>query len=326
MTDETSGYNRKNARSIRKIKSPSNSFTQFYKEGVLVGIECTSRNSRRISGEIIIEGTPIDNIWNILTDYDNLSTHVPNLMESRVINTGSTPRVYQRGAQRIFGFEFGADVTMDMTEYIHHGQYENEPKMYSIDFECVNSQFFSEFDGSWILEEYSNNKTMVRYIVDVRPKGPVPVAALEWRIKEDVPVNILAVSKSARASGAARREEERQNTLEASPQVEQQSLHRIRQASQQPQPNLLQQLTDQATSNFEQTAKAFLPAPLISTARQAIEAVNKSNPMVRAPWSRQNMAASESLDDIGQKTKTLKDLVIVDWYEDETMATYLKDS
>ena len=29
--------------------------------------------------------------------------------------------------------------------------------------------------------------------MDVRPKGPVPVAALEWRIREDVPTNLRAV-------------------------------------------------------------------------------------------------------------------------------------
>ena len=91
--------------SYPKIKSPSNYYTQFYKDGVLVGIESTSSNSRRISGEIIID-TPIDAIWSILTDYDNLSVHVPNLVDSKVINNsdrivGSTPRVYQRGAQKM---------------------------------------------------------------------------------------------------------------------------------------------------------------------------------------------------------------------------------
>ena len=91
--------------SYPKIKSPSNYYTQFYKDGVLVGIESTSSNSRRISGEIIID-TPIDAIWSILTDYDNLSVHVPNLVDSKVINNGDRivggrPRVYQRGAQKM---------------------------------------------------------------------------------------------------------------------------------------------------------------------------------------------------------------------------------
>ena len=45
--------------------------------------------------------------------------------------------------------------------------------------------------------------------MDVRPKDAVPVAALEWRIKEDVPVNILAVANAAHVVGAGTREEAR---------------------------------------------------------------------------------------------------------------------
>ena len=43
--------------------------------------------------------------------------------------------------------------------------------------------------------------------MDVRPKDAVPVAALEWRIKEDVPVNILVVAKAACVVGAGTGEE-----------------------------------------------------------------------------------------------------------------------
>merc|ERR1712157_321900 len=101
----------------------------------------------------------------------------------------------------------GVDVTVDMTE--------RDPLdstgTHCLDFECVKSQFFSQFDGSWIVKECGSSRTMVRYIVDVMPKGPVPVAALEWRIKEDVPTNILAVIKSARA-GRVKRKEKYRNT------------------------------------------------------------------------------------------------------------------
>ena len=40
-------------------------------------------------------------------------------------------------------------------------------------------------------------ETVLSYVVDVRPKGPVPVAALEWRIREDVPTNLRAVKSAA---------------------------------------------------------------------------------------------------------------------------------
>ena len=329
---------RNNAKSIAKIKSPSNFYTQFYKEGVLVGIESTSSNSRRISGEIIID-TPIDDIWAILTDYDNLSNNVPNLVASKVINNakriiGARPRVYQRGAQKIFGFEFGADVTLDMTETVHHSdQYDN---MYSIDFDCVDSQFFSEFDGSWILEQY-NAKTMVRYIVDVKPKGPVPVAALEWRIKEDVPSNILSVAKAAEARGTKQRNMKAINgDVREVRKVEKISEPQLQSSIQQPS-NPLRQLADSATNNLKQTAKSILPSPIYSTARQAIKTINRVNPRGRqktAPamsLSSSDRTTNGSTRETGGRRKenmlsSKATFADVDWYEDETMATYLKDT
>ncbi len=188
-------------------------------ELVAVRIDRTSPNSRRIAGEIVVDASLLD-VWAILTDYDNLSTHVPNLVASRRISNGGGEagdgshkcRLYQRGAQKIIGFEFGADVTMDMTEYIvvagnssgkmtksridtaaalgsgsTSGVFAEERR---IDFKCIDSQFFSEFDGSWRVVQMPNNpftgkaETTVSYSVEVRPRGPVPVAALEWRIRE----------------------------------------------------------------------------------------------------------------------------------------------
>lgn len=180
-------------------------------ELVAVRIDRTSPNSRRIAGEIVVNASLMD-VWSILTDYDNLSTHVPNLVASKRISGVSTGdagdgsykcRLYQRGAQKIIGFEFGADVTMDMTESIvvagktgpitkSHSldaELSSEPVSSSgmfpeerrIDFKCVDSQFFTEFDGTWRVVQMPDNpftgeaETTVSYTVEVRPKGPVPV-------------------------------------------------------------------------------------------------------------------------------------------------------
>ena len=189
-------------------------------ELVAVRIDRTSPNSRRIAGEIVVNSS-LQDVWAVLTDYDNLSTHVPNLVASKRIRSGHGEagdgshkcRLYQRGAQKIIGFEFGADVTMDMSEQIvvagQSGQITQShdletpypgdgavhmsglfPEERRIDFKCVDSQFFSEFDGTWRVVQMPPNsfsgepETTVSYTVDVRPKGPVPVAALEWRIRE----------------------------------------------------------------------------------------------------------------------------------------------
>ena len=172
-------------------------------ELVPVRIERPTSNSRKIFGEITASA-PLEDVWSILTDYDRLAIHVPNLKESKItqkLSNGSPGdgqyqcRLFQRGAQKIIGFEFGASVTMDMREYILS---EKERK---ITFKCFDSMFFSEFDGEWSAQERvganGELETLLSYVVLVKPNGPVPVAALEWRIREDVPTNLRAVKLAA---------------------------------------------------------------------------------------------------------------------------------
>lgn len=191
-------------------------------ELVAVRIEKTSPNSRRIAGDITV-ASPMADVWAILTDYNRLSTHVPNLVASKIVSTKGSGtqgdgqyqcRLYQKGAQKIIGFEFGADVTMDMTERVQGGPQPSSsdetipfPEERKILFKCVDSLFFSEFDGEWsaseIMGENGEQFTKLSYVVDVRPNGPVPVAALEWRIREDVPTNLRAVKLAAQTVGEA---------------------------------------------------------------------------------------------------------------------------
>merc|ERR1712146_502330 len=71
---------------------------------------------------------------------------------------------------------------------------------------------FAEFYGEWVVQPYSRVRsrsdptrfdytTKLTYRVNIMPKGLVPVPALEWRIREDVPVNLRAVKKSSEALG-----------------------------------------------------------------------------------------------------------------------------
>ncbi|EEC46924.1 predicted protein [Phaeodactylum tricornutum CCAP 1055/1] len=198
-------------------------------ELVPVRIERTSGNSRKIYGEIVAP-VPLKDVWAILTDYDRLSTHVPNLVESRIVRPLSGGemgdgnfqcRLFQKGAQKIVGFEFGADLTMEMKESIkpaptilpskpdatrqdaNGASYPGNERR--IQFKCCESFFFKEFDGEWKVTERTGEtglmETVLSYTVDVRPNGPVPVAALEWRIREDVPTNLRAVKLAAMTVG-----------------------------------------------------------------------------------------------------------------------------
>lgn len=152
----------------------------------------------------------MDKIWSILTDYNNLATHVPNLVQSFRVKVPGEPskiRLFQEGAQRIIGFDFRASLMMDMTEQPFQEYDGIAIKQRKLSFKLVESKMFETFDGSWTVERLSRQreydpkmqkqidkfKSKLTYEVFVRPKGPVPVIALEWRIKEDVPINLWAV-------------------------------------------------------------------------------------------------------------------------------------
>ena len=184
-------------------------------------------NSRKITASILVN-SPIDDVWSIITDYNHLAIHVPNLVKSYVIapdGTSSSPmatqspiisstssnthnknvRIFQEGAQKIVGFDFKASLTLDMREEEEsEGRALREKKL---KFKLAESPMFSAFDGSWSIRYHSRvkeydsfigdyvyrYKTLLTYTVTVKPKGPVPVIALEWRIKEDVPTNLIAM-------------------------------------------------------------------------------------------------------------------------------------
>ena len=138
-------------------------------------------------------------------DYDNLATHVPNLVESsRKPHPTGGIRLFQEGAQNIIGFDFRASLTMDMHELTEEGA--RRPTR--ITFDLVDSAMFAAFDGEWRVQPYSrvrsrtdptryDYKSKLSYRVNITPKGLVPVPALEWRIREDVPVNLRAVKAAA---------------------------------------------------------------------------------------------------------------------------------
>ena len=160
----------------------------------------------------------------------------------------------------------------------------------------------------------------MRYIEVVRPKGAVPVAALEWRIKEDMTVNILAVAKAAHVAGAGPREEAGSESSEAgrpeapASRYERQPT-RAAPPPQPPFPNLLLQFNDQPTQLLKRTTNMFLPTAVYSTARQAINTINNVNTTSRrAVLSK----AAESTREDGERLQE----VVVGWYKCKTMTLY----
>lgn len=296
-----------------------------------VKIERTSRNSRRIAGEIIISKS-MDDVWDILTDYDNLAIHVPNLVESRRIGPTLSPnnnqgdgsyrcRIFQKGAQKIVGFEFGASVTMDMAENIRMSNVVT-PRLLNlgkekkvqvgeqrrINFKCVESQFFSEFDGEWKCSWIDDPNdafelaTKVEYVVQVRPRGPVPVQALEWRIREDVPTNLRAVKEASIEVGSSGVLEMREKIFQESSNADQNALYTTN--------------NEKFASDIARNQGNRLATAASKTRRNMGSLVNK------AASASQNAVAIATAKKNNMKLAPVR----AKWYDDETMATYLEDT
>mmetsp|Transcript_15690 Transcript_15690/g.19134 ORF Transcript_15690/g.19134 Transcript_15690/m.19134 type:complete len:410 (-) Transcript_15690:173-1402(-) len=309
-------------------------------ELLAVKIERISRNSRRIAGEIIVSKS-VDDVWAILTDYDNLATHVPNLVESRRVESASFNygeqgdgkykcRLYQKGAQKIVGFEFGASVTMDMTESIKMAnvvpprvlKLGREKKIQvneqrRVSFKCVDSPFFSEFDGEWKVSWTDDPNdafelaTKVEYVVDVRPRGPVPVQALEWRIREDVPTNLRAVKAASIDLGL-------DGVIALREKINQPSIRTLK-------------LTPSSNIKNEVSNPVNISATTGNSAEKNIKysKLGGRRIVTVASSTRQSVgnlvatASKSAVTAANQQPKSKLGPVRVQWYEDETMATYL---
>mmetsp|Transcript_13263 Transcript_13263/g.33617 ORF Transcript_13263/g.33617 Transcript_13263/m.33617 type:complete len:93 (-) Transcript_13263:101-379(-) len=92
---------------------------------------------------------------------------------------------------------------MDMTEEI---AMENSQRR--ILFSMFESRDFAKFEGVWHMTPLGE-KCRLRYEVEIQPRGLIPVKAIEWRIKKDLPGNLIAVkSKTESLTEADLREAE----------------------------------------------------------------------------------------------------------------------
>jgi hypothetical protein len=112
---------------------------------------------------------------------------------------------------------------MDMIEYPEDTSRALRER--KLGFTLVESGMFSSFDGTWTMKCHSRvkefdtksnqfvyrYKTQLTYSVFVKPKGPVPVIALEWRIREDIPINLEAVKIAAERLSRQRRDRDGRN-------------------------------------------------------------------------------------------------------------------
>lgn len=134
------------------------------------------------NGDIIVTGTEgqylarmvidasVDNLWAVLTDYNNFTEFLPNIVSSAVIESeGNSYLVEQVSKQRVFLFDIESRL---LTENI---QTENQ----RIDFSLVDGDL-SQFQGYWTIEPFASSvegeapQLLVTQSVEVQPDRGTP--------------------------------------------------------------------------------------------------------------------------------------------------------
>ena len=145
--------------------------------------EKRSARERRISASIVIP-QPVEQVWQVITDYERLADFIPSLTSSKLINnTEGHVRIEQIGAQCFLKMKFCARVVLDMTENFPH----------KLSF-CMKEGDFKQFEGAWYLQPSENpESTLLSYDLLVKPPLAMPLAIIERHLCHNLTHNLLAV-------------------------------------------------------------------------------------------------------------------------------------
>lgn len=154
-------------------------------QDVKVQTEAVAERQRQITAKIQIPH-PVEQVWQVLTNYESLADFIPNLAQSRLLDHPKGGiRLEQVGSQRFLRLNFSARVVLDLDENFPH----------EINFNMVEGDL-KAFFGSWQLKPYSladQSGTNLYYTVRVWPKRTMPVAIIERRLASDLQLNLLAI-------------------------------------------------------------------------------------------------------------------------------------
>ena len=184
MTQNTLSPDEKfNSEQLAALEQSSEMLLSATPATVNIFTEKRSARERRISASIVIP-QPVEQVWQVITDYERLADFIPSLTSSKLINnTEGHVRIEQIGAQCFLKMKFCARVVLDMTENFPH----------KLSF-CMKEGDFKQFEGAWYLQPSENpESTLLSYDLLVKPPLAMPLAIIERHLCHNLTHNLLAV-------------------------------------------------------------------------------------------------------------------------------------
>ena len=130
----------------------------------------------------------VEQLWQVLTDYEGLSNFIPNLCQSKLLERkGNRVTLAQVGSQQlVLGLKFSAEVQLELTEHRPEG---------FLQFRMTKGDF-RRFEGAWRLQSVPD-QTLLLYELTVQGCLGMPIGLIEQRLRQDLSANLLAVESEA---------------------------------------------------------------------------------------------------------------------------------
>ena len=150
-------------------------------------MERLPQGTRRLAAQVRTK-LPLELLWRVLTDYETLSSFIPNLSSSELVDRdGTTVRLKQVGTQQLLGLRFSAQVQLQLTEHHSEGL---------LRFHMLQGDF-RRCEGSWQMSELPDGSSLI-YELTVQGCLGMPIALIEERLRHDLSSNLNAVVTEAR--------------------------------------------------------------------------------------------------------------------------------
>lgn len=156
-------------------------------QAVTLKIEPLEGRQRRVFAQIQIPYS-LEQVWQVLTDYEAFSQFMPSLAQSRRLqHPAGGVRVEQIRTKRFMGMNFLSRAVFDIEE-----KFPNE-----IYYRLIEGDL-KAFSGCWRLDQ-ENTGVSLTYNFSMSPKRIFPMALVENILSHDVPITLLAIRQRVEA-------------------------------------------------------------------------------------------------------------------------------
>ena len=168
------------------VSETSNSADAAIQSDVNIKIEKLDGRQRHVFAKIQI-AYPLEQVWQVLTEYEAFSEFMPSLTESRRLEHPSGGiRIEQVRSKNFMGIHFSGRSVFDIEEKFP----------YSVHYQLIEGQM-KEFSGYWRLQPWSlsESKAGIDLVFDflILPKPVFPMALVENMMNYTIPADMLAI-------------------------------------------------------------------------------------------------------------------------------------